>query len=91
MLTQVNPCSPQVDRACFQLLILNSDKPVSNFAFKFDLRRYNEEARQEAKKRQQAKEAKAKAATDAKTKDAKVRRCRLTLSNQCRKRLELSS
>jgi hypothetical protein len=37
---QVDPGSPRVDRACFQLLKLNHDGLLSSFAFNFKLRRY---------------------------------------------------
>jgi hypothetical protein len=59
------------------------DEPVSNFAFNFNLRRYNKASADAAKKQAAAAAAADKASADAARKQAadKVGRCRLTLSN----------
>ena len=39
---QVDPIKPTLKALGFKLLKLKYDKPLSEFAFKFNLRRYNE-------------------------------------------------
>jgi hypothetical protein len=39
----LNPVEARVERDWFQLLKLKYDKPLSSCAFKFNLRRYNQE------------------------------------------------
>jgi hypothetical protein len=70
---RLTPIKPTLEPPGIKLLKPNSDESLSNFAFKFNLRRYTKAGENQLKT----------LITEhvAKTGSPKVRRCRLTLSN----------
>jgi len=97
---QVDPIKPKLKASGTKRLTLQSDEPLSNVAFKIDLRRYTEdlastdicehalEALRASKVKRVIMVGRRGVAQAAFS--PKVGRCRLTLSNSRRKRLELS-
>jgi hypothetical protein len=72
---QVDPIKPTLKPPGTKRLKLTYDEPVSNFAFKFSLRRYNEAPEESA--------AAAAAALEALLPALLVGQCSLTLSKPC--------